>query len=219
MNILKPSTSARISTFFETYPLKNYKKGHIFILPGELTEHAYFLVEGKVKVYDVSYRGDEIIITNRLPPSLFPMSFVINNEPTRYIYEASTDVSIRQAPTSDVRKFLDAHPKIVLDLLSNIYATLDSVLERMVHYIASNAKSRLMYAIITECKEGGVKLNDISYRIDVNEKEIGSRAGLSRETVSREARALKRLKLLEVHHNYMIVPDLTQLKDHLDSRP
>lgn len=207
-----------ISTFFDDYPLKKYKKGHIFILPGEITEHAYFLIEGKVKVYDVSYRGDEIIITNRLPPSLFPISFIVNTEPTRYIYEASTDVTIRQAPTVDVRRFLDANPKIVLDLLSNIYTTLDSVLERMVHYIASNAKSRLVYALITECKEGGTKLKETSYRIDVNEKEIGSRAGLSRETVSREARALKRAKLLEVHHNYMIVHDLPQLEAYLQSR-
>jgi CRP-like cAMP-binding protein len=216
---MKPITTATISTFFEAYPLKRYKKGHIFILPGELTEHAFFLEEGKVKVYDVSYRGDEIIITNRLAPALFPISFVVNTEPTRYIYEASTDVAIRQAPTSDVRKFLDGHPKIVLDLLSNIYTTLDNVLERMVHYIASNAKSRLVYALITECKEGGVRADDGTCRIDVNEKEIGSRAGLSRETVSREARALKRMKLLEVHHNYMIIPDLAKLESYLSSRP
>lgn len=215
---MKPITTAAITTFFEAYPLKKYKKGHIFILPGEITEHAYFLLEGKVKVYDVSYRGDEIIITNRMPPSMFPMSFVVNTAPTRYIYEACTDVTIRQAPTTDVRKFLDANPKIVLELLSNIYSTLDTVLERMVHYIASNAKSRLLYALISECKESGVKAADGTYRIDVNEKEIGSRAGLSRETVSREARALKRMKLLEVHHNYMIIPDLAQLESYLESR-
>ncbi len=215
---MKPTTTAAISTFFESYPLKNYKKGHIFILPGELTEHAYFLLDGKVKVYDVSYRGDEIIITNRIAPSLFPISFVVNTEPTRYIYEAGSDVSIRQAPTADVRQFLDSNPKIVLDLLSNIYTTLDTVLERMVHYIASNAKSRLTYALISECKESGVKSETGAYRIDVNEKEIGSRAGLSRETVSREARALKRMKLLEVHHNFMIIPNLSELEAYLSAR-
>lgn len=215
---MKPTTVTTISTFFNDYPLKKYKKGHIFILPGESTDVAYFLIEGKVKVYDVSYRGDEIIITNRIPPSLFPISFVVNSAPTRYVYEASTDVTIRQAPTGDVLKFLDSHPKIVLDLLSNIYTTLDTVLERMVHYITSNAKSRLVYALLTECKEYGTKNPDGSYRIDVNEKELGSRAGLSRETVSREARALKHSKLLEVHHNYMIVRDKDQLQRYLDSR-
>lgn len=213
---MTPTTTKAIDTFFSRYPLKQFTKGHIFILPGEAIEHTYLLVEGKIKVYDVSYRGDEIIITNRIPPAIFPMSFVVNSAPSRYIYEANTDITIRQAPTDDMRKFLDANPKIVLDLLSNMYTILDSVLERMVHYIASNAKNRLIYAIISECKEFGILNADNTYRIDVNEKELGSRAGLSRETVSREARMLKRLKLLEVHHNYMLVSNLDQLEDYLD---
>lgn len=216
---MTPTTTNAIDTFYSRYPLKRYKKGHIFILPGEAVEHAYLLVEGKIKVYDVSYRGDEIIITNRIPPAIFPISFIVNSAPTRYIYEASTDIVIRQAPTEDMRAFLDTHPKIVLDLLSNIYTILDSVLERMVHYIASNAKSRLIYAIISECKEFGTLGEDNVYRIDVNEKELGSRAGLSRETVSREARTLKRMKILEVHHNYMLVHNFEELERYLEAHP
>ncbi|MDB5186821.1 MAG: hypothetical protein JWM07_293 [Candidatus Saccharibacteria bacterium] len=216
---MKPSTTKAISTFYNHYPLKHYKKGHIFILPGERVEFTYQIIEGKIKVYDVSYRGDEIIITNRIPPAIFPISFVVNSAQTRYIYEASTDVTIRQAPTDDMRTFLETHPKVVLDLLSHIYTTLDSVLERMVHYIASNAKSRLIYAIISECKEFGTIDESGTYRIDVNEKELGSRAGLSRETVSREARALKRMKILEVYHNYMLVRNFNQLEEYLETHP
>lgn len=216
---MKPTTINAISTFYSRYPLKHFNKGHIFILPGDKVEHAYFLVEGKVKVYDVSYRGDEIIITNRMPAAIFPMSFVVNSAPTRYIYEASTDVSLRQAPTEDMRTFLETHPEIVLDLLSSLYTVFDSVLERMVHYITSNAKNRLIFAIITECKEFGTLDSDGTYRIDVNEKELGSRAGLSRETVSREARMLKRMKFLEVHHNYMIIRNLDQLEKYLAAHP
>jgi CRP-like cAMP-binding protein len=212
---MKPATNRAISAFYNQYPERRYKKGHVFILPGETVEHAYLLIKGKVKVYDVTYRGEEIIITNRIPPAMFPVSVVINSAPSRYIYEASTDIVIRQAPTADLRSFLDTNPDVVLDLLSHIYTILDSVLERMVHYIVSNAKNRLIYAIISECREFGTLQEDGCYRIDVNEKELGSRAGLSRETVSREARSLKRLKLLEVHHNYLVVRNIAQLEEYL----
>jgi CRP-like cAMP-binding protein len=215
---MKPSSVEIITTFYDQYPLKYYKKGHTFVLPGDAVDIAYFLIKGKVKVYDVSYRGDEIIITNRIPPAIFPMSFVVNTAPTRYIYEATTDTVIRQAPARDVREFLDQHPEIVRELLSISYTVLDSVLERMVHYIASNAKHRLIYAILSECRDFGIRNEDDTYRIDVNEKELGSRAGLSRETVSREARALKRMKLLEIHHHYMIVRHLDQLEKYLAKR-
>lgn len=216
---MQPITIKTISAFYDRYPLKRYKKGHVFILPGETVDIAYFLIEGKVKVYDVSYRGDEIIITNRVPPAIFPISFVVNTAPTRYMYEATTDTVIRQAPIKDVREFLYDNPKVVLDLLANSYTILDSVLERMVHYIASNARSRLIYALLSECREFGVLNDDGTYRIDVNEKELGSRAGLSRETVSREARSLKRMKLLEIHHHYMIVNHIDQLENYLTKRP
>ena len=207
-----------ISKFYDQYPLKRYNKGHIFILPGEAVDVAYYLVEGKVKVYDVSYRGDEILITNRIPPAIFPISFVINTAPTRYIYEAKTDTVTRQAPASDVREFLNSNPAIVLDLLSKSFVELDSAIERLVHHIASSAKNRLIYAILTECREFGIENEDGTYRIDVNEKELASRAGLSRETVSREARTLKRLKLLEIHHHYMVVRHLDQLEHFIAKR-
>jgi CRP-like cAMP-binding protein len=212
---MKPATNRAISAFYSQYPERKYKKGHVFILPGETVEHAYLLIKGKVKVYDVTYRGEEIIITNRIPPAMFPVSVVINSAPSRYIYEASTDMVVRQAPTADLRLFLDTNPNVIRDLLSHIYTILDSVLERMVHYIVSNAKNRLIYAIVSECREFGTLQEDGCYRIDVNETELGSRAGLSRETVSREARSLKRLKLLEVHHNYLVVRNITQLEGYL----
>jgi CRP-like cAMP-binding protein len=215
---MKPPTIKALLTFYDRYPLRHYKKGHVFITPGEEVRYAYLLVEGKIRVYDVSYRGDEIIITNRIPPAIFPMSFVVNSAPSRYIYEATTDVTIREAPIEDMRAFLDSYTKVVLDLLSNLYTIFDSVLERMVHYITSNAKHRLVYAIITECKEFGTLLDDGTYRIDVNEKELGSRAGLSRETVSREARSLKRTRQLEVHRNFMFVRNLPELERYISPR-
>lgn len=212
---MNSTTIKALSIFFSRYPLRHYKKGHILIKPGEDIRYAHLLVEGKVKVYDVSYRGDEIIITNRIPPAIFPMAFVLNSAPTRYVYEASTDIAIRRAPTEDVRAYLDSHPKIVLELLANLYMIFDGVLERMVHYITSNAKHRLIYTIISECKEFGTLLEDDTYRIDVNETDLASRAGLSRETVSREARSLKRARHLEVHRNFMIVRNIHELEQYI----
>ncbi len=216
---MKPATNQTIKSFFQDYPLVHYKKGHVLILPGDFGQHAYYLVSGKVKVYDTSYRGEEIIITSRVPPAFFPLSLVINTGTTRYFYEATSDISVREAPIEAVQIFLDRHPTVVMDLLSHLYTTLDNILERMVHYITSNAKSRLIYALACECREFGIRSDDNSYRIDINERELGSRAGLSRETVSREARALKRNGLLQIHHNYMIISDLDKLERLLKSYP
>lgn len=213
---MKSTTSKAFEDFFKGYPLKRYKKGHILILSGEQTEHAYSLVEGKMKVYDVTYRGDEIIINSFQPPSFFPLSLILNSSTTRYIYEANSDIVIRQAPRTDVVRFLDGNPGVVLDLLSHLYNNLDNVLERMVHSISSNAKGRLVYSLIEECKHFGEEQPDGSYIVRITERELGSRAGLSRETVSREAKSLKITKLIEIHHTNIVIPNLKKLERYLE---
>lgn len=213
---MKPATHRVIDGFFSKYPVRHYKKGHILILAGEKAPSAFYLMDGKVRVYDITYRGEEIIINSFQPPAFFPLSLIINDSTTRYIYEATTDITLRQAPIEDAVEFLETHPSVVLDLLAYLYKTLDSVLERMVHFISSSAKNRIIYSLIAECKQFGELRDDGSYIVAITEKELGSRAGLSRETVSREARVLKIAKLIEVHHSTIIIPNLKRLERYLE---
>lgn len=213
---MKSTTSTAFDSFFNSYPLKRYKKGHILILSGEQTQHAYSLVEGKMKIYDVTYRGDEIIINTFQPPAFFPLSLIINATPTRYIYEADSDIIIRQAPRLDTVRFLDSHPAVVLDLLAHLYSNVDNILERMVHSISSNAKGRLVYSLIDECRNFGEQQADGSFILRITERELGARAGLSRETVSREAKSLKITKLIEIHHTNIVIPNLKKLERYLE---
>lgn len=213
---MKPTTHRVIDDFFSKYPVRHYKKGHILILAGEKAPSAFYLTDGKVRVYDITYRGEEIIINSIQPPAFFPLSLIINGSATRYIYEATTDITLRQAPIEDAVQFLETHPPVVLDLFAHLYKTLDSVLERMVHFISSGAKNRIIYSLIEECKQFGELRDDGSYSVTITEKELGSRAGLSRETVSREARVLKIAKLIEVHHSTIIIPNLKRLERYLE---
>lgn len=216
MSTMRLSTHQAIEDFFRQYPLKHYKKGHILILSGETTEYAYYLVEGRIKLYDVTYRGEEITIHNYSPPSFIPLALILNASVTRYTYEASTDIAIYQVPVEDARLFLETHPSVVYDLFSNAYETIDGILERMVHFIASSAKNRLVYSLIVECKQFGQQRDDGSYIVAISEKELGARAGLSRETVSREARVLKIAKLIEVQHSTIVIPNLRRLERYLE---
>lgn len=213
---MKPATHRAIDDFFVQYPVRHYKKGHILILAGERTPSAFYLTEGKIRVYDITYRGEEIIINSFDPPAFFPLSLIINPSVTRYIYEATTDITVHQAPVDDAVNFLETHPPVVFDLLAHLYKTLDSVHERMVHFISSSAKNRIIYSLIAECRQFGKLQDDGSYIVTITEKELGSRAGLSRETVSREARVLKIAKLIEVHHNTIVIPNLKRLERYLE---
>lgn len=190
------NVSDKIEAFFSQFRVRKYSKGQILILSGDDTDYVYNLVDGRVKQYDVTYRGDEIILNTFKPPAFFPMSLAINKTDNPYIYEAESDIEVRQAPADEVIAFLKANPDVLFDLLSRVYRGVDGLIGRMVHLMASSAKGRLMYELLIECRRFGRNKPDGSCVLEVNEKELGSKAGLSRETVSREMSKLVRDKLV-----------------------
>lgn len=206
------STREAIDYLFSDYPIRHYKRGQILILPGESTDYAYYIVRGRMKVYDISYRGDEITIDIFKEPAIFPLSLILNQSSTRYIYEADSDIELRKAPASTVLNFLVAHTDLTLDLLSHLYDRLDDVIDRMVYLVAGSAKKRIVHELIVMCHQLGEVRFGGGYSLDMTEREIGAKVGLSRETVSREMRGLKQKGLLEVRHKRIIVRNINQLQ-------
>lgn len=210
-------TEVIIDKFFATLPVRHYKKGHIVVVAGEPAEHAYYLMSGRIKVYDVTYRGDEIVVLSMKGPSLFPLSSVMNRTAPRYMFEADSDIALKQAPIAEMCAFLDNRPDVVRDLFSSLYRQMEGMFKKMVYSITASAKMRLVYTLIMECHLFAVQQADGSCRLEESEKDLAAKAGLSRETVSREARSLKKSNLIEIHHSYIIIPNLAQLEHYLDA--
>jgi len=200
--------SAKIEEFFGQYRLRRYAKGQILILNGDETEFIFHLVEGRVKQYDVTYRGDEIILNVFKPPAFFPMSLVINPAPSLYIFQAETDIKLHQVPGKDAVAFIKDNPDVMFDLLARLYRGTDGLLGRMAQLMASSAQSRLMFEILQACQRFGTTNEDGSCVITLNESDLAARAGLSRETVSREMNKLRKEKLLKLAGGNITVHDV-----------
>lgn len=212
---MKQDVSQAIDNFFGQFRLRRYQKGQILLLSGDEAAYVYHLVNGRVKQYDVSYRGDEVIINVFKPPAFFPMSLVINKKPNLYIYEAETDVELHQAPAEEVLAFLRANPAVTFDLLSRVYSGVDGLLERLAHLMKSTAHDRLMFEILVHLKRFGQKNPDGSISLHLTESELGARSGLSRETVSREMRKLEKSGMVKLKAGTLTVPDPVALEQAL----
>lgn len=210
-----PEPAAKIEEFFSKYKTRTYPKGQIIIYSGDQPDYVYNVVSGKVKQYDVTYRGDEIILNIFKPPAFFPMAIVINKTPNLYIYEADSDVELRQAPINEVYEFVKANPDVTLDLLSRVYKGLDGLLQKMSYLMSSNAKSRLMYELIVEARRFGEHTKDGGCRINLSEKDLGARAGLSRETISREISKLKTEGIVSLKGRSIFINNMETLQNKI----
>ena len=200
----------RTVQFFEKYPVRNYKKGQILIHAGDDPDGIMYLVSGKIKQYDLTYRGDEVILNVFKPPAFFPMSFAMNQTPNEYFYEADSEVELRKAPIPEITAFIRANPDVLYDLLSRVYRGTDGLLRRIAHLMASSARSRVVYELMIESRRFG-QTSDKGIIINLNETDIAARAGLSRETVNREMHKLKAEDLIHIDNKQISVPNLELL--------
>lgn len=190
--------SAKIEQHFSQYPKRSYPKGQILIYAKEEPESIFFIASGTVRQYDISYRGDEIIVNVFKAGAFFPMLWALTKRANNYFFDAETAVEVHVAPVEDTLDFLRANPDVVLDLLTRVYSGIDGLLGRMVHLMSGSAQSRLLYELVIACRRFGQMADDGSCDLSLHESDLAARAGLSRETVSREMQKLHKEDLLRL---------------------
>jgi len=205
---MDPEVTLKINEFFSKYPLRSYPKGQIIIFGGEDPDYIYHLVKGKVRQYDISYRGDEVVVNIFKPPAFFPMSYGINRTPNKYFFKTEEPTEIRIANVDETVEFLKSNADVTFDLLSRLYRGTDALLGRIVHLMSGSAKSRLLYELIIECRRFGKESGENSYTLSINEGDLAARSGLSRETVSRAISKLKEENLIELNKQGITVKNL-----------
>lgn len=194
-----PSTvTQQVDQYFSKYPKRSYPKGQILVFADENPEYIFYITKGRVRKYDVSYRGDEVVVNIFKPPAFFPMSWAINRTPNNYFYKTEEETEVHIVPVDDALDFVKDNPDVMLDLLSRIYRGMDGLLGRVVHLMSGSAKSRLQYELIIECRRFGKKNKDGTYTLTTSEVDLAARSGLSRETVSREMSKIKAEGLVSV---------------------
>jgi CRP-like cAMP-binding protein len=101
--------------------------------------------------------------------------------------------------------------------LTRVYIGLNGLLGRMVQLMSGSARSRLIHEVLVECKRFGNEQQDGGYIVAVTEGDIAARAGLTRETVSREIKKLSKLGLMEMTHRGIAVRDIVLLESEINS--
>ena len=212
---MSSEVNATVYEKFSQYPRRVYPKGQILVFADENPEHIFYLVSGRVRKYDISYRGEETIVNVFKERSFFPMSWAINKTPNRYFYKTETETELHVVPCDVALQFLKDNPDVMLDLLGRLYSGTEGMLGRMVHLMSGSAKSRLIYELIIECRRFGQKQTDTGYILHTSEIDLAARSGLSRETISREMRLLKDKQWITVSKSGITVRDITELETAL----
>ena len=209
---------AKVAKFFTQYPLHVFDKQEMVISAETDLPGVFYLIEGRISQYDITPSGNEVVVNVFKPGAFFPMSAAINRAPNPYFFEASTKAIAHVAPAADAVQFLRDNPDVTFDLLSRVYRGVDGVLRRMAHLMGGDARSRLLFELLNAGQRFGEPQKNREVFIPLNEGDLARQSGLARETVNRQLQALKSEGLLEVTYQGVVIKDLRQLAQLLDTR-
>ena len=205
-----------IEKFFTQFRFQKYKKGEILIQAEQDPGSIFYLKSGLVKHYAISKKGDELVLNIYTPVAFFPMTWAINQSPNHYYWEAVSDVEVWKAPADEVVTFVKENPDVLFDLLSRVYRGTDGLITRMAYLMSGSAYTRLITELIIHAKRFGKKEeNGMLVTIEIAEKDLATRAGMTRETISREMKNLKDKGLVSFQKNLLIVHNIDKLEEEL----
>lgn len=198
--------------FFSQYPKRTYAKGQMLISPARSPKHMYYAVSGKIRKYDVSYRGDEIIVHIFKAPGFFPLSLIQNSSPNKFYYKAEEACELHAIPVADAVAYLHDNPDLMLEYLGLTVKAMDDVFMRLARLMSGTAKSRLAYELAMESRKSGKKMDKGRLVLDVRESDLVKRTGLSTETVHRELHKLQEQQFITVGSSAIVVTDISGLE-------
>jgi CRP/FNR family transcriptional regulator, global nitrogen regulator len=204
-----------VDTFFSKFTKLTYKKADIIIRAGDAPPGVLYLKSGLVRMSFVAPSGDMLVLHVFKPGSHFPMTWVINNTPNRYYFEALTPVEVIRAPKEEVRKFLKTHPQVSEHFLARIMTGLSGVMSRMEHLVFESAYHKTIKLLLYYVNNFGEKGSEARLSIPLTHKEIAAWIGTTRETASLQIEVLKKKKLIMYKHRYIIVPDIARLEQEI----
>lgn len=117
-----------IDEFFSRYTKLQYKKGEIVLRAGDPPSGALYLKSGLVRMAFCNRHGDMLVLHVFKTGSVFPMPWIVNDEPNRYYFETLTPVEIWRAPREDVMRLFSEQPSVEHEMLERMLRGLNGAI-------------------------------------------------------------------------------------------
>jgi len=198
---------------------RRYKKGERIFSEEETARKLYMLCSGKVKIFRYTPDGKELILYI-LTPNYFSFigAFNLLKETTfDFNAEALEDTVICTLDKHEFEDIIIKYPKVTLKILEEAYDRINKIESLVYRLSTNNVDAKVAGLLLSLIKDFGVEADDgIHLNMTMNREEMGSYAGLTRETMSRKLRSMQKQGLIEIQGNKkIIVKDINDLNDML----
>lgn len=192
-----------------------YKKGNIIFYEGNIPYGVYFIIKGKIKLFNTSQEGKEYIIKIAKEGDILGYKAFLNHGEFSASAEALEESHIRFIDKNDFMNILNKYPNFAMILLEIMAREIKCYREVVNSLAYKTSNERIIDLLINLKKTFGVLEKNGYYRIDVqlSREEISNMIGSTLETGVRLLSWLKEKNVIETNNKYIYIKDLKSLID------
>ena len=184
--------------------------GSLVCRKGESVEHWIGVVDGLVKMANVSADGRPTSFTGIPSGGWFGEGSLLKDEPRRYDIVTLRDSTVAYVPRATFMALLDESVAFNRFLLVQLN-------ERLAQFIAMVENQRLLEPDARVARSIAALFNPVLYpamgpEVQISQEEIGYLSGVSRQRVNQALHVLESARLLKVEYGGLTILDLEGLR-------
>jgi CRP/FNR family transcriptional regulator len=191
---------------------KRYEQGNIILYQGEVPRFAYVIKSGSAKVYNITTKGEEQVVTFQIAGELFPSPWIFGKTTsTLYYYEALTPCEVVSVPRDDLLELINKTPKLMQAFLEYFVTAYTGAQLRISALEQSKAGDKILYTLYYLAQRYGQRKKDrtVMISLELTHQQLANLIGLTRETTATEMHKLKKRGIVNYHQrkHYLIRQD------------
>ena len=185
---------------------KSFAKDEMIFHVGSSSDDVFILLDGRVKIYELSAEGKEVILWFCFSGEIFGLAEVLRREDREVNALSCSSAEVLSIKRSDFQSFLRTHPdvsQLVIELLSGRLRELGDVLLNL----ASDDVTSRVIKLITRLGARYGKPNGEGVFLDIplTHQEMADMIGTSRQTVTTVLGNLKKQGVLRTEQRTIYI--------------
>ncbi|MDX6696979.1 MAG: hypothetical protein QOE65_376 [Solirubrobacteraceae bacterium] len=192
---------------------REFERGATLFHQHDGSDRVVVVRSGRVKISTVTGDGREVVLAFRGPGELLGEQSAIDGEPRSATVTALEPVEALVLAASDFRAFLEAHPRVALDLLAMLSRRLRDADRKRVDFAGRDTVGRVAARLVELAAEHGEAGADgLEITLPLSQDELAGWTGSSREAVGKALHQMRSLGWIQTRRRRITVVDLEALR-------
>lgn len=195
-----------------------FQPGHLIYLKGDPADRVYYILKGRVRVFENLYSGREMTLDVVGAGRMFGESAFAEHSTRPACVQAVNQVTLVSFRIMDILPYFRSSPGLALHFLQLCSATMDYLVDRMEEQCLLDRYGKVASYILNRTAPDSEDMGTEGGILPYTHEDLSVSLGLNRSTVTQVLKKFKEQGWLERGYGYLRVLDRQALEDVVEKQ-